>query len=159
MQQRKDIIQNGLYHYGVLGMRWGVHRTPEQLARREQKRDVRWAKKNYKKIYNAGYKVSRKELNDYVRSELNVKYRDQLRKGRIGRNYINDYNRKLAQLMNTALEDIEAPSGKIVQFVAKRGEKGVHMALADRGYDMSQLKNGVYGSGRIAYRKKSVDVE
>ena len=33
----------------------------------------------------------------------------------------------------------------------------VATALADRGYDMSQVRSGVYGSsGKIAYRKKNV---
>ena len=42
--------------------------------------------------------------------------------------------------------------------MAKRGELGVHMALATPNYDMSQLKNGIWSSGRIAYKKKSVDM-
>ena len=57
--------------------------------------------------------------------------------------------------MNMAIGDFEAPSGRVVKFVAKRGDVGVYMALADRGYDMSQVKNGVYGSGKVAYKKKS----
>ena len=64
----------------------------------------------------------------------------------------------MAELMNTAVTDLRAPSGKVVQFVAKRGELGVHMALATPSYDMSQLKNGIWSSGRIAYKKKSVDM-
>lgn len=31
------------------------------------------------------------------------------------------------------------------------------MALADAGYDMTQLKNGVWTSGKIAYRKTVLD--
>ena len=34
----------------------------------------------------------------------------------------------------------------------------LHMALADRGYDMQQLKNGIWASGRVAYKKKNVDM-
>lgn len=31
------------------------------------------------------------------------------------------------------------------------------MALADQGYNMDQLKNGIWNSGRVAYRKSVVD--
>jgi hypothetical protein len=31
------------------------------------------------------------------------------------------------------------------------------MALADQGYNMNQLKNGIYESGKVAYRKTVVD--
>ena len=64
----------------------------------------------------------------------------------------------MAELMNMSAKDITAPSGRVVQFVAKRGEVGVHMALADKGYDMNQLKNGVWSSGRVAYKKKTVNM-
>ena len=62
------------------------------------------------------------------------------------------------ELMNESVKNVTAPSGRVVQFVAKRGEVGVHMALADRGYDMQQLKNGIWASGRVAYKKKNVDM-
>lgn len=48
-------------------------------------------------------------------------------------------------------------TGKVVRFVAKRGEIGVFMALADQGYNMNQLKNGIYDSGKVAYRSTVVD--
>jgi len=46
---------------------------------------------------------------------------------------------------------------QVVRFVAKRGEIGVFMALADQGYNMNQLKNGIYESGKVAYRKTVVN--
>ena len=149
-----------LQHHGVKGQRWGVRRYQNKDGsltkagkRRLQKieaKDAKWAKKNYDKIYNKAYKSSKREMADYVDDELS-------KSGKQGKRLINDYNKKLAQVMNTKVNNIQAPSGRIVQFIAKRGEVGVHMALADANYDMSEFKNGVYGSGKIAYKKKEVD--
>ena len=61
--------------------------------------------------------------------------------------------------MNQNVADLESPSGKVVRYVAMRGEMRVATALADRGYDMGQVRSGVYGSsGKIAYRKKNVGI-
>ena len=70
---------------------------------------------------------------------------------------INAYNKKMAELMSQSASKIRSPSGKVVQFVAKRGEIGVMMALADEGYNMAQLRNGVWASGRVAYKKTVLD--
>ena len=59
--------------------------------------------------------------------------------------------------MNKNVGDIRAPSGKVVQYIAKRGQVGVHMALIDNDrFDMSSVRRGVYGDGRIAYKKEKV---
>ena len=63
----------------------------------------------------------------------------------------------LVRVMSQKTSDLRAPSGRVASFVAKRGEIGVFMALSNAVYDPDEFKNGVYGSGRIAYRKTVVD--
>lgn len=153
-----------LAHHGILGMKWGVRRyqnadgslTPAGRKRLEAK-DKKWATKNYDKITNQTKKKVSRELDAYGRKLLSDKSSYKAN-GKISSAAVNAYNRRMAELMNQAAKDLRSPSGQVVQFVAKRGELGVHMALATPNYDMSQLKNGVWASGRIAYKKKSVEM-
>ena len=151
-------------HHGIKGQKWGVRRyqnpdgsLTEVGRRRLERRDLRWANKNYSKITKQTKKKVQKELDAYSDFLLSKEGAFKAN-GRVSASTINAYNHRMAQLMNQAASGIEAPSGRVVQFVAKRGELGVHMALADRGYDMNQLKNGVWRSGRVAYRKQNVDM-
>lgn len=153
-----------LYHHGIEGQKWGIRRyqnpdgtLTEKGKKHYAKLDLKWSNKNYNKIYNSTFKKSKQELDDYVKNEMYNKYYTNFQNKTFNKSMINDYNRKMAELMNKNVGDIESPSGKIVQFVAKRGEKGVHLALADRGYDMNQVRNGVWNNGRIAYRQNTVD--
>lgn len=58
-----------LYHYGILGMKWGVRRTPEQLARARKKTSTEKVHEDYKKAHDA---KSIKEMSDTeLRSRLN----------------------------------------------------------------------------------------
>lgn len=136
-------------------MPWCVRRTEAQLGRLDKK-DEKWAKKNSDKITkNANKKVS-KQLSKYA-DELLKNPNAVNKSGKLSASTINAYNKRMAQLMNEQTTNISAPSGRVVRFVAKRGDVGVMMALADRQYDMDKIKNGVYTSGKVAYRKTVLD--
>lgn len=131
----------------------------QRAIQKIENKDNKWAKRNYDRLYKKAYRPVKKDIKKFVKNELNPKYAQQLSKGKISKSYMNEYNRRLAELMNQNISVLPAaPSGRVIKFIAKRGDIGVHMALADANYDISKLKSGVYGSGKIAYRNKNVDM-
>lgn len=151
----ESVTENELMHYGIKGMRWGVRRTKTQLGNLSKK-DNKWVKKNSDKLTDKAQKNSSKDLANYAK-ELMKDPNAVNKSGKLSATTINSYNKKMASLMNDNVSGLTSPSGKVVQFVAKRGEVGVFMALADQGYNMNQLKNGIYDSGKVAYRSTVVD--
>lgn len=160
MQNEYIITYDGeLYHWYIKGMKWGVRRyqrpdgslTPAGRKRLE-KADYKWAKKQADKITTQAKKASQRELDAYGNELLQLPNAFRTN-GKLSAQAVNAYNKKMAELMSQKTSDIRAPSGRVVSFVAKRGEVGVFMALSNSGYDPTQYKQSVYGDGRIAYKK------
>lgn len=156
-----------LAHHGILGQKWGDQNGPpyplsrsaySAAERRLNRKDMRYVKRNERKARIQAYKESKQELTEYDKNVLRKQYPMYTTRGKLNANYVNAYNKKMAELMNKNVDEFEAPSGRVIQFVAMRKQIGVYTALADPTYDMSQIKNGVYSSGKIAYKNKNVEV-
>lgn len=152
--------QTYLQHHGIIGQKWGRRRfqnpdgslTPKGQARLDKK-DNEWAATKGEKIKTKLQKLVSKDMDAFVKSQLDISYTPS---GKVSSSTILQYNNKMASLLNGKVGNVPAPSGRVLKFVAKRGEIGVHTAVADAGYDLNQLGKGVFKSGKVAYKNENL---
>lgn len=159
-----------LIHHGIDNQKWGVRNGPpyplaygdhsaaekramEKAKKKYDRLDAKFAQKKGEKIKKKAEKAVKKDMEKYVKKELDPKYENQVK----GKRYMTEYSQELAKLMNMSIGDVPTPSGKVIRFVAKRGEMGVYIGIAGQNYNMNQVKNGVYGSGKIAYKNTTLE--
>lgn len=155
----------GRVHYGIRDRRWKLRGYMDKDGmvtakgyRKLSAKDEKWASKNHDKLYKYALKKSKKEMADYRKYVLNREMGDQIQGGKVSKTYINAYNKKLAEVLTQKIGHIKTPNlEKTLSFIAKRGELGAYMAVSDKGYDLSQYKNGIHRGGRVAYRKTQVN--
>ena len=78
---------NELYHHGVIGMKWGVRRTPQQLGYKISSKNRRTRAKQYQKALNKTEKTVAKNIGQYMQADL--AYRKASKKAN---SYKNKYN-------------------------------------------------------------------
>lgn len=159
-------MENYLSHHGIQGQEWGKQNGPpypldpltdySMSEKKKNKIDKKWIRKNEKKIRRYAESETKDELKGYAK-ELSSYIKKYNTTGKISKNYATAYSKKMAELMNKSIDGLQSPSGRVVKFIAKRGEIGVYTALADKDYDLSQVKSGIYSSGKVAYKKQTIN--
>lgn len=119
-----------MYHHGILGQKWGV--------RRFQNKDGTLTAAGQKRLEKKDANWAHKNHDKIV---------SKARK---------DVSKELDQYANQLLKNPSSVTlkGKI----SSSAINSYNRKMADRGYDMQQLKNGIWASGRVAYKKKNVDM-
>lgn len=170
-----ELWREELYHHGIKGQKWGIRRyqnedgsLTEAGRKRYQKefdKDVKWAGKRELKIRGKAFKKVEKELSNYVkerskdpRTYKEIHYMNGTSYKQPTQSFVNEYNKKMADLMTKQVRDLKTPHGHTISFVAARGQEGVYMIVHDTQEVANYVKRGIWSDGRIAYRKQKLEL-
>lgn len=132
-----------LYHYGVLGMKWGVRRTPEQLGHRK----IKAGTKMYRSTLESNEGISGSRYVTYLPPDRDMyrgAYADGLRTYR-GKGS----DAPLYEKTYTLKKDLNIPSRETVQQVTQKVRSGKHGKEVAVEMGKAYVKNH-YGDKRLS---------
>lgn len=140
------MTENELYHYGVLGMKWGVRRTPAQLARARGKSTSKTSSSSSEKKETSSSTTKKKlsEMSDdEIKKEIN---RMRLEK---------DYKDLMQMTMSKAESRIEKGK-KFVEDIVSDSAKNIGKQLVTyaMGTAVNKAFKGIFDDPSIVNPKK-----
>lgn len=151
-----------LYHYGVLGMKWGVRRTPAQLARAAKERlGSRKSKKESSNDSGNSNQSKKKSVSEMSNDELR-KYVERRRLEEDYKRYASANEKKVSlgkKVTSKIINDVVVPSAisssKTVlnEYLTKAGKD--YLGLGKKTNELDLLKEEV---NKLALQKQKIDL-
>ena len=143
-------MDNYLAHYGILGMKWGIRRTPEQLGRHTIKKGTKF----YRQTVDYDEKAEGKKYVSYLQPDRDAYKGIYANEIRGYRGY--GFDKRIMEKTYKAVEDIVVPSRKelfdVMDDIAFGNPKLAEQAAYNRTYKMAkrnydrELTNDKYAS-------------
>lgn len=142
------VQEDYLEHYGILGMKWGVRRTPEQLGRARPNREERKETRRLKRNAAAAIKNLKEKGETHAKAEWGVVNAQNNYRNASKKMYLFKKNRlrsvkEAGERLSTALENAEGPRRE------RNIAEDIYRDAAKKLLDNNRKMIEKYGSNRI----------